>query len=85
MPAGFFLPILFPKQNTFIRALKVGFLLTLAIEALQLLLSLTLIHGRYKIFDVDDLILNTLGFMIGFLLVSLVIQWLPRLSERVKK
>ena len=49
----------------FIRAAFVSFDLSLAIEIIQLL-------TRVGSFDVDDLILNTLGGVIGYILCAIV-------------
>lgn len=58
MPFGFIVPILTRKYN-FWRILCMSFELTLAIETTQLLLQV-------GIFDVDDLFLNTLGGVLGY-------------------
>ena len=62
MPMGFLLPCIFPKQfNKFSRTIITGILIIAAIECLQLFSTL----GS---FDIDDIILNALGMIIGFLL-----------------
>jgi glycopeptide antibiotics resistance protein len=65
MPLGLFLPLIFRKMRnfpTFLIAAMLGFLM---IEFLQLFLHL----GQ---FDIDDVILNTIGGIIGFTLLSIV-------------
>lgn len=59
MPFGFFVPML-SKKHSFWRILCLSFELTLAIEVTQLFL-------KVGIFDVDDLFLNTLGGVLGYL------------------
>ncbi len=59
MPFGFILPILSPKNRRFLNAALLSLELTLTIEILQLVLK----AGR---FDVDDIILNALGGMLGY-------------------
>lgn len=76
LPLGFFIPLLFPQKRSWTKVLGIGFLTSLSIESLQLLLS-WLLGFTYKIFDVDDLWLNTLGVLFGYGL------W--RLWEKVKK
>lgn len=59
MPLGFFIPAL-TKHRRFKHALIVGLLVILFFEVLQIVLSL----GR---FDVDDIILNGLGIVFGYM------------------
>jgi glycopeptide antibiotics resistance protein len=64
MPLGFFLPLLFRRYLNFGRALLFFFGTTLTVECLQFLFHV----GS---FDVDDLILNTVGGAIGFLIFKI--------------
>ena len=59
MPLGFLLPILMRSCGTFAKILSSGFLLSLTIEFLQF------VFGT-GISELDDVILNTLGTMLGF-------------------
>lgn len=59
-PFGFVLPIISPSSRKFLNIFLLSLELTLTIELLQLLL-------KVGIFDVDDIILNTLGGVIGYL------------------
>lgn len=68
VPAGFFIPILWKKRKNFLFTLCVTFEMSFVVEILQLLF-------RVGSFDVDDLILNTLGGMLGYLLLLLVEKW----------
>lgn len=63
VPMGFLLPF-FLKGN-FKKTLALGVLASLCIELGQLLVS-SIIAYTYKITDVDDLILNTLGLLFGY-------------------
>ena len=69
IPFGYFLPRLFKYRIQFLKAVLVSFDLSLAIEIIQLL-------SRVGSFDVDDLILNTIGGIIGYILC--VIVWRER-------
>lgn len=64
MPFAFFLPRLFKKQNKFKVFLITILLINLGIEILQLLT----LSGS---FDVDDIILNTIGACIAFWLLNI--------------
>jgi glycopeptide antibiotics resistance protein len=64
-PLGVFYPLLRPATHTWRRALAVGLAVSLAIETAQVLVSLV-IGYPYRQFDVDDLLLNTLGTLLGY-------------------
>lgn len=61
VPFGLFISILFKRERHFLNILRMTFVLSLGIEILQLL-------TRTGSFDVDDLILNTIGGILGFIL-----------------
>jgi glycopeptide antibiotics resistance protein len=61
MPFGFFLPVLTAKNRKLYRMALWTFLMSLTIETVQLL-------ARVGSFDVDDLILNTMGGIFGYFL-----------------
>ncbi len=63
VPFGAFLPILFQKARRFPWALLCSFGFSLLIECIQLL-------TRTGSFDVDDLMLNTIGGVLGFLIFT---------------
>lgn len=59
MPFGFFLPVLEKRTNHFLIILLFTFMLSLIIETTQL---------EFKVgsFDVDDLLLNSIGGVLGY-------------------
>ena len=61
IPYGFILPVIAHKCRRGIFIITSGFALSLLVETVQL-------FARVGCFDVDDLILNTLGAAIGYLL-----------------
>lgn len=63
IPIGFLLPLLFPKTRRAGVTVAGTFFASLLAETCQLLL-------RVGCFDVDDLLLNTLGGMLGYLLFA---------------
>ena len=67
MPFGFFMPILRLRLRKWYCMLGMTFLLSLMIEITQLL-------TRVGSFDVDDLILNTSGGILGYLLFYIKIE-----------
>lgn len=70
IPVGILLPLLFKRAKKFLWALLFGFLFTLCIESLQFVLHV--VGMSFREFDVDDLILNTFGAMIGFILYKIL-------------
>lgn len=60
MPFGFFLPEIWDQVNQWYTTTLLGFIFSLAVETAQLV-------GRVGSFDVDDLILNTVGAFVGYL------------------
>lgn len=64
VPFGFVLPIISSKNRRFLNVLLLTLELTITIELFQLLL-------KVGIFDVDDILLNTVGGMIGYILFAI--------------
>lgn len=71
MPFGFLLPFLFKSLLSFKKIILLTFCLSLGFEMLQLIFNL----GS---FDVDDLILNTLGGMLGYIPVLLYKKYIRK-------
>ncbi|MEO5964536.1 MAG: VanZ family protein [Candidatus Limnocylindrales bacterium] len=65
VPFGFLLPWVAPRWRSWRRVLVAGFGLSLAIEVGQLAQSLV-IGYPWRVADVDDLIANTVGVLVGF-------------------
>lgn len=64
-PFGFIVPVVSRKSRVLMRMLSMTFVLSLFIEVTQLLC-------KVGSFDVDDLLLNTLGGLIGFVIFKIV-------------
>ncbi|MCL1990934.1 MAG: VanZ family protein [Defluviitaleaceae bacterium] len=64
-PLSIFVGLLSRKGLTFKKALLIGFLTTLFIESTQLLINLTT-RWSNRLVCVDDLLLNTLGALLGY-------------------
>jgi glycopeptide antibiotics resistance protein len=81
-PFGFMLPLLNIKYRKFFNMLFVSLLFSLAVELVQLYL-------KVGIFDVDDLLLNTFGGIIGFLsflICNAIVGWLnPKKKDSKSK
>lgn len=72
MPLSFYCPMLFNKRSWgLIRMTVTGFMISLMIETLQL--SYDLVTGyAYRGFNVDDLFMNTLGVVCGFIIFVII-------------
>lgn len=75
LPLGFLLPMLWPKQNKLWKILFSGAAVSLLIELSQLL--------NIRSSDIDDLLLNTLGAVIGFMLYR-AFSWLIKREDRIE-
>lgn len=73
VPLGFLLPLLFPRQNRLWRVVLIGFCATFVIESGKFIIS-SILGFTYRDFDVDDLILNTFGAFIGYLVLRLTMK-----------
>ena len=78
VPLGFFLPFFWKKFGNFGFTLLFGFGLSALIEFLQIF--------TFRATDVNDLITNTSGTVIGYLLARIALKLLPEVvpSERTK-
>ncbi|MCZ8520435.1 MULTISPECIES: VanZ family protein [Paenibacillus] len=63
-PLGFYIPWFTPKRYRLWQITGIGFVCSLGIELAQLLFNV--LFGSYRIFDVDDLLLNTAGMVAGY-------------------
>ena len=63
IPFGFLLPIAYPRIKAFFKVFLVGMFAVLFIEIFQYM-------TRLGSFDIDDIILNIVGGIIGFLLYT---------------
>ena len=75
MPFGFFMPVVGRRSRGPVRIIFLGFGFSLMLETIQLVFKV----GSY---DVDDLILNTLGAAIGFFCYRRVQRFRVRLRQR---
>lgn len=64
LPLGIFLPLLIKKYSRFTKVIVASTVISFSIETLQLALKI----GQ---FDIDDVILNTIGSIIGFLILKI--------------
>ena len=79
MPLGYFLREFFHVSLK--KTILLGFLTSLLYEVTQLT-GLFFIYPRaYRIFDIDDLMINTLGAYLGYVVAPLIARLLPKVSD----
>lgn len=78
VPLGFLLPLIWERFCTFWKTYLAGFLLTLLIETMQLCL-------KRGIFELDDILNNTLGTMIGYGIIMVLGSCLKWWKQEEKK
>lgn len=80
IPLGFLVPVLFPKFNKWYKVLLIGMSLSAFIEFIQYFTT-------NNFTDIDDLIFNTLGSILGYTLLKIFIKILEsiRLSKLINK
>ncbi len=83
IPLGMFLRYFF--QRSWWQTLIIGFSVTLSFEILQLTGIFGIYMHPYRLFDVDDLMLNTLGAMTGFRIMGPAMKILPDLHALEEK
>lgn len=76
-PLGIMLPFLWKKYNSLKSTAVFSFLLSLSIELLQIL--------TYRATDINDLIANTLGAILGYFVFSIVSRIIPTLNKVARK
>ncbi|MEO8173136.1 MAG: VanZ family protein [Sediminibacterium sp.] len=69
LPLGFLLPMVARKTNSFAAIFFIALLCSAVIECVQ---YIERSFGAYRSVDVDDLILNTLGAILGWLFLCLI-------------
>lgn len=72
VPFGMYLPFLSRKIRSVKQAAHLGFYVSLSFELTQLAIRILLGSGRST--DINDLIANTLGAVIGFLLIRQILR-----------
>jgi glycopeptide antibiotics resistance protein len=67
VPFGLLMPLIFPRLASLRRMALAGLLFSLAIELSQLAVSLA-VGSWYRMTDVDDVMLNVVGVLLGYAL-----------------
>lgn len=80
IPFGFGMNFLARVAARHILWLAVG--VGLAIETAQLVIALLLVGYAYRVIDINDVLLNALGVLLGYGIYEVCIRLMPRLSGR---
>lgn len=78
MPFGFFLPMIWKRMNRWYTTTLMSFTMSLCVETTQLV-------TKVGSFDVDDLLLNTIGGLAGYVIFCLAEGVWKRYSETNRK
>ncbi len=81
MPFGVYLRYFLQERRYWKRAFIISFLLTLFYEITQRTGIYGIFNCAYRIFDVDDLLLNSVGALLGFFLAPIVWALFPSHEE----
>ena len=77
LPFGVYLRYFFNKRLHWKRAFGLGFALSLFYEVTQITGIYGIYNCPYRIFDIDDLLLNSTGALSGFLLAPILLALFP--------
>ncbi|WP_078551686.1 VanZ family protein [Bacillus alkalicellulosilyticus] len=75
VPFGMYIPFLKSSVTSVKTVAKYGFMLSLSFEVLQMVIRITLGSGRSS--DINDLLANTAGAVIGFLIIKAMLSYRP--------
>ncbi|HEY4599756.1 MAG TPA: VanZ family protein [Cerasibacillus sp.] len=81
LPLGVYLRYYFVKKSKWFYAVMIGFLVSLFFEITQRTALFGYFECPYRLFDVDDLIMNTLGATIGFFIAPMILFFIPSKSR----
>lgn len=68
-PLGYLIPMVTDKKIDLKKIILIMFCITFCIESMQFLIG-KIINFNYRCFDVDDMILNTLGGVFGYIMLK---------------
>ncbi|MEJ8778755.1 VanZ family protein [Pseudogracilibacillus sp. ICA-222130] len=85
LPLGVYMKYFFSKTMTVKRMVLIGFSVSLFFEITQITGLYGIYNCPYRLFDVDDLILNTLGAVIGFKIAPFILALFPSKDQPLEK
>jgi len=85
LPFGVYLRYFFQHKRKWKKALGLGFALSLFYETTQITGIYGVYNCPYRIFDVDDLILNSTGALFGFIIAPVILALFPSRRNLIAK
>ncbi|MBW8352163.1 VanZ family protein [Bacillus sp. IITD106] len=85
LPFGVYLRYFFQQKRFWKRALGLGFALSLFFEITQITGIYGIYNCPYRIFDVDDLLLNSTGALFGFIIAPVILALFPSRKSLIAK
>jgi len=85
LPLGVYIRYFRRNTMTIKRMMLIGFLVSLFFETTQITGLYGIYTCPYRLFNVDDLILNTLGSVIGFLIAPVILSLFPTKEKVLQK
>jgi glycopeptide antibiotics resistance protein len=85
VPFGVYLRYFFQQKRYWKKALGLGIALSLFYEVTQITGIYGIYNCPYRIFDVDDLILNSTGALFGFLIAPVILALFPSRKSLIAK
>lgn len=80
-PLGVYIRYMWKQKRNVWRAFVIGFFISLFFEVTQLTGLYGFYTCPYRLFDVDDLLANTTGAVLGFILAPLFLMFIPSKSS----
>ncbi|PYZ93428.1 hypothetical protein CR194_09640 [Salipaludibacillus keqinensis] len=81
LPLGLYLPLLYQRLRNLKCTIFVAFFTSSSIEIIQLITGLTI--GSHRVFNVDDIMLNTSGAIVGYYIFNIVMVIFGKSASRV--
>lgn len=85
LPLGVYLRYFFQRKRYWKKALSLGFALSLFFEITQITGIYGIYNCPYRIFDVDDLLLNSTGALFGFIIAPVILALFPSRNNLIAK
>lgn len=85
LPFGVYLRYFFQHKRYWKKALGLGFALSLFFETTQITGIYGIYNCPYRIFDVDDLLLNSTGALFGFIIAPVILALFPSRNTLIAK
>lgn len=83
VPLGFYLPFASKNQLNLNKVILAGIVGSVIIEITQQLIGFFIVRWNYRIFDIDDIILNVSGSIVGYLAFKISLPYLRKIYPAI--